>query len=181
MFKPTAEQALRSIQSAARRRLNTALGVMETMKQLESFFDAATAFCIWAESEPAAPVDEVDTAIKLLSKLLSEIHELPKLFDEEVAPELSHEEWLAVYKRFGSLPFNYYASYSEPHNAENPIPGIGDVADDLADIWRDLKSGVLLYRKGNYEAAVWEWRESFRIHWARHAAEALYVFLSWRS
>ena len=82
------------------------------MQQLEAFFDTASAFCTWAESVPAAPEDEADTAIRMLSKLLALVHELPDLFDEEDAPGSTHEEWVAVYKRFGTLPFNYYASYS---------------------------------------------------------------------
>ena len=151
------------------------------MQRLEAFFDTATAFCTWAESVPAAPEKEADTAIKVLSKLLALVHELPELFDEEDAPGIAHEEWLAVYKRFGALPFNYYASYAEPHDTNDPSPGIGDVADDLADTWRDLKGGLALYHKGNYAAAAWEWRESFNIHWGRHAAGALYALQCWRS
>ena len=151
------------------------------MQQLEDFADTATAFCAWAESVAIVPEEEADTAIKMLSKLLALVHELPELFNEEDAPGLTHEEWLAVYKRFGELPFNYYASYSEPHDTNDPSPGIGDVADDLADTWRDLKGGLALYQKGNYAAAAWEWRESFTSHWGRHAAGALYALQCWRS
>ncbi|MFC4728403.1 DUF5063 domain-containing protein [Coralloluteibacterium thermophilus] len=152
------------------------------MQQLDDFFDAATAFCAWAESAPGVPDDEVDTAIKMLSKLLALVHELPELFDEEDAPELTHEEWQVVHKRFlDMLPFNYYASYSEPHDTNDPSPGIGDVADDLADIWRDLKGGLALYHKGNDAAAAWEWRDSFSIHWGRDATSALYALQCWRS
>ncbi|WP_078757722.1 DUF5063 domain-containing protein [Novilysobacter spongiicola] len=151
------------------------------MKQIDAFRDTATAFCKWAESAPVAPADDVDTAIKMLSKLLALVHELPELFDEEDTPGATHEEWLTVYKRFGSLPFNYYASYSEPHDTADPSPGTGDMADDLADTWRDLKGGLALYQKGNYAAAVWEWRESFSVHWGRHASGALHALQCWRS
>ncbi len=151
------------------------------MQQLEAFFDTATAFCTWAESIPAAPEDEANTAIRMLSKLLALAPELPDIFDEEDAPELTHEEWRVVYERFGDLPFNYYLSYAEPHDTEDPAPVVGDVADDLADTWRDLKGGLALYHKGNYAAAAWEWRESFSTHWGRHAAGALYALQCWRS
>lgn len=63
-------------------------------------------------------------------------------------PGLAHEDWLAVYQRFCALPFNEYASYAQPHDREDPSPGIGNVADDLADVWRDLKGGLALYEKG---------------------------------
>jgi len=151
------------------------------MQQLDAFFHTATAFCQWAEGSPALPDDEADTALRLLSQLYAQAHELPPLFDEEDAPELPHEEWLVIYRRFGAMPFNYYAAYSEPHDTADPSPGIGDLADDLADIWRDLKGGLALYQKGNLAAAAWEWRDSFNIHWGRHAAGALYALQCWRS
>lgn len=151
------------------------------MDRLEAFFHTATVFCIWAEGSPALPDEEAATAVSLLSRLYAQANELPELFDEEDAPRLSHEEWLVIYKRFGSLPFNFYAAYSDPHDVEDPTPGTGHLADDLADIWRDLKSGLALYEKGNHAAAVWEWRNSFNIHWGRHAAAALYALQCWRS
>ena len=43
----------------------------------------------------------------------------------------THEEWLIVYKRFGAQPFNYYASYSQPHDTSDPSPDIGDMATIL--------------------------------------------------
>jgi hypothetical protein len=150
------------------------------MQQLEAFFHTATDFCRWTESKPASAESEADTALKLLSKLYSQGHELPDLYDEEEAPALPHEEWLVIYKRFGALPFNYYAEYCEPHNIEEPVPAIGDLADDLADIWRDLKAGLSLYHNGNHAAAAWQWRHSFHTHWGRHAASAIYALQYWR-
>lgn len=151
------------------------------MERLEAFFHTAAEFCRWAEGDPAAPDEEVATALRLLSGLYAQALELPTLFDEADAPGLPHEEWLAIYKRFGSLPFNHYAAYSAPYDTEDPCPGIGDIADDLADIWRDLRGGLALYEKGNRAAAAWEWRDSFNIHWGRHAAGALHAFQCWRS
>ena len=132
-FKPTPHRGVNSVLCATlhavatplRGGLTQALGGTETMQQLKDFFDTATAFCKWAESLPVAPNDDVDTAIRMLSKLLALVHDLPEIFDEEDAPGLTHEEWLVVYKRFGALPFNYYASYSQPHDTSDPSPGIG--------------------------------------------------------
>jgi len=151
------------------------------MQQLDAFFHTSTAFCQWAEGSPALADDEAETALRLLSKLYAQALELPPLFDEEDAPDRSHDEWLAVHRRFAAMPFNFYAAYSEPHDAADPYPGIGDLADDLADIWRDLKRGLALYQKGNLAAAAWGWRNSFDTHWGRHAAGALYALQCWRS
>jgi hypothetical protein len=151
------------------------------MQQLEQFFHTAHAFCHWAESSVSLPEREAATAIKLLSQLCAQVHDIPELFDEEDAPPLPHEAWQLIYKRFAALPFNYYSTYCEPHDLDDPVPAIGDLADDLADIWRDLKGGIALYTAGNHAAAAWEWRESFNIHWGRHATGALNALQCWRS
>lgn len=54
-------------------------------------------------------------------------------------------------------------------------PLTGDLADDLADVYRDLKPGLVLYEGGHIDEAVWHWNFHFNIHWGRHAAEALYA------
>jgi len=51
----------------------------------------------------------------------------------------------------------------------------GSLADDIADIYRDLKKGLEL--KETYprqpEAAIWQWRFGFYSHWGKHAMDAL--------
>lgn len=48
------------------------------------------------------------------------------------------------------------------------------LADDLVDIWRDLKGGLLALDDGAaVQDVVWEWRFGFYSHWGRHATEAL--------
>ncbi|MBE2316684.1 DUF5063 domain-containing protein [Solirubrobacter sp. CPCC 204708] len=48
------------------------------------------------------------------------------------------------------------------------------LGDDLADIWRDLKRGLLALHGGACpDDVAWEWRFSFYTHWGRHATEAL--------
>lgn len=151
------------------------------MRPIQEFADVAAEFCSWAESQPADHSQDADKAVCFLSKLIAHVHQLPEDFDDEDAPRISQDEWLVVYRRFGTLPFNDYVCYADPHITDEPSSGRGDLADDLADTWRDIKGGLLLYRSGNHAAAAWEWRESFCIHWGRHATSALYALQCWRS
>ena len=53
---------------------------------------------------------------------------------------------------------------------------MGDVADDLCDIYRDILPGLRYWEAGGEEghaAVVWEWRFGFITHWGRHAIAAL--------
>jgi hypothetical protein len=51
----------------------------------------------------------------------------------------------------------------------------GSLADDLADIYRDLKEGLVLKetKLRQPEDLIWEWRFAFHSHWGKHAMDAL--------
>jgi hypothetical protein len=51
----------------------------------------------------------------------------------------------------------------------------GSLAGDIADIYRDLKDGLVLMEKNaaSPQNALWEWRFGFDSHWGHHAIGAL--------
>ena len=56
---------------------------------------------------------------------------------------------------------------------------IGDLADDVADIYRDLSAGLALVDAGHALEAQWELRFSFLTHWGRHASGAIRALHCW--
>jgi hypothetical protein len=50
---------------------------------------------------------------------------------------------------------------------------MGTLADDLADIYRDLAEGLSNAEQGHMEDACFDWAQSYQSHWARHAVNAL--------
>jgi hypothetical protein len=51
----------------------------------------------------------------------------------------------------------------------------GDVADDLADTYSDVKAGLLLLERGDAEGALWHWIWTFKLHWGTHVVNALHA------
>ena len=52
------------------------------------------------------------------------------------------------------------------------------LSDDLADIYRDLASGLAEYERGDeagVQDASFDWREGFLSHWGTHATSALHA------
>lgn len=51
----------------------------------------------------------------------------------------------------------------------------GSLADDIADIYFDLKEGFGLRQKHQIqpEKSIWCWRFGFYSHWGKHAMDAL--------
>jgi hypothetical protein len=94
--------------------------------------------------------------------------------DEDVQ-RMSHDAWDVIYKRLGAQlgdVSQYWVVY-DPFTHEPPL--LGDLADDAADIYKDLMEGLAFSEAGKPSEAIWEWKNSFRLHWGRHAAEALYT------
>jgi Domain of unknown function (DUF5063) len=92
----------------------------------------------------------------------------------ENAPDrLSLADYQAIHKRFSSLPFQYYWEVFHPVTDAADEVVAGDVCDDFADIYRDLKDGLAIFDAGNDQLAVFQWSSSFGFHWGRHATSAL--------
>lgn len=142
----------------------------------EKFVSAAREYCSWAEREALTPEEEVKKAIYLIASLYLNALVLSRdgAGEDIDGKEVTNEEWKLILKRFSSFPFNYYSvSYSPANLEEKPVTG--NVADDLADIYRDIKDGLWLYDNGHRVEAVWEWKQTFNTHWGRHAVSALHA------
>lgn len=148
--------------------------------EAEAIAEVARQFCSWAEAEPDTPECDAKTALKYLARLTAALLESADPgFDEGPDPEsISDDQWKTVYSRFSSLPFNSYSTIWNPADVAEEEPVIAELADDLADIYRDLKSGLWLYDRGYVKVALWDWRQSFQSHWGRHATGALYALLA---
>jgi uncharacterized protein DUF5063 len=148
---------------------------------IQSFATVAADYCSWAEAKPRDAATEAAFARRSVAELYRLALDLPNRFCQTNALEISHEDWKTVHTRFGALPFNYYSACFNPLVVPAEEPVAGDLADDLADIWRDLKPGVVLFEERQVEASAYHWRFNFDVHWARHAIGALYALQAWFS
>ena len=158
-------------------------GVSRPEHTVEGFAEVARRFCEWAEGEFGEPPHELRRARLLLAELhLAAVH-LPPLGDagnDEEAARPSHEEWSDLFGKFASFPLNRYWDVFNPLEETGPV--LNSLADDLSDIYRDLKAGLSLFDGGHYADAAWEWRFGFQTHWGQHlvgAQRALHEYLSW--
>ena len=63
----------------------------------------------------------------------------------------------------------------DPYDPDGSAPVMASLSDDIADIYRDLQGGLVAFRAGEIDDAVWEWRFGFDTHWGRHAAHGLFA------
>ncbi len=141
-----------------------------------AFVQTAEAFCAHIER-----ADSVDRALflricfHLISKLLAEALDLPEVDGELNTPAVTRDQYncvvLLLKAQLGQD--DYYNMVFDPYET-GAEPLIGSISDDLADIWRDLSTGLAALRDRSIEDAIEEWRFSFAYHWGlRHATHVL--------
>tara|TARA_R110002096_G_scaffold77896_12_gene183606 strand:- start:125338 stop:125571 length:234 start_codon:yes stop_codon:yes gene_type:complete len=67
---------------------------------------------------------------------------------------------------------------------DDPEPVVGDLADDLGDIYGDIAPALMAWEAGTsrIDDILFEWRGvSFSTHWGVHASQALRVMHKLRS
>ena len=127
---------------------------------------------------------------RFLPELLSEAIRLPDTDphdrasnddpNENLAPKFTHSrlsdsDWSKLFQslrqKLGDA--DLYQEIFNPIEGKNSVTA--SLADDIADVYRDLRDGLSL---ANVEAAspadvIWEWRFGFYSHWGNHAMNAL--------
>lgn len=150
-----------------------------TPDPVASFRRLAEEYCSLIENIEATVEDDVlQRLYRLLPALVVAAQDLPDVepSTERTAPEIGHETWAGRFNAVGAAlgaGVGYWTT-GDVIAREEPEVLYLTLADDLADIWRDLKGPLLLLEDRGEEAdAVWEWRFSASTHWGTHAAEAI--------
>lgn len=145
---------------------------------VDAFIAAANRYCALVERPAQDRVQLLTTVHEALAHCYSEALRLalPRT-DDPTLPEarIPLEAWRDVngriLDRLGSA--DGYWVILDPADGGTAVQA--SLADDLADIWRDLKEGLALHAEGLTGEALWHWRFGFDSHWGVHAAEALRV------
>jgi hypothetical protein len=154
------------------------------------FASVAEEFCSVIDSAPN--LDKIELLVhvyRILPQLIGEAISLPntKLSEDESQEEesrksqararlrLSDAQWRQLYEflkvKLGDL--NLYWEVWDPTKDNEAIHG--SLADDFADIYRDLKEGLNVGEAHQARPAdnIWHWRFGYYSHWGKHAIDAL--------
>lgn len=149
----------------------------------------ANQFCSAVDSAPGIDRAELLTKIyRILPALIDAAISLPDVSrddDDELegssrrrsrAGWFSEQEWDKLYnflkEKLGD--WDLYHQVFDPTEDSEAI--VGTLADDVADIYRDLKDGLAFietHQGSPEEDAIWTWRLLFYSHWGKHAMDAL--------
>jgi hypothetical protein len=143
------------------------------------FREQAERYCALVEGARAYRRREY--AALLVESLAGLVWAAARLPDLEPTPgdlpdQPTHEDWSERAGAVGQIlgQWTQYWTTTETVGDDEPEVTTLPLWDDLADVWRDVKQGLLaLEGDAPVEDVVWEWRWGFWMHWGAHATEAL--------
>jgi len=143
----------------------------------DRFSSEARLFVEWADgtSDPHALTAPV--ALRRVVAVYVAALALPQPWSERVSNHRAPVADLslrlaAVHRRAQAIPLQHYSEIFSPLVPQD-APVVGDLADDLKDIYRDLAAGLHLYDDDKIDDALWEWGFNFQAHWGEHASSAI--------
>jgi hypothetical protein len=168
----------------------------ENLGAARAFVDIATQYCDFIlRVDNREGADVLLEAERLLPALYIAALDLPDTQSSDGPwPEgITHERWRVVFLSLRSSlgVYDRYREIYDPAAMADPSGAIenGDapveasLADDLADIWRDLQAGVRVWPgadEGKRRDLTGYWQESFSSHWGQHLVDALRAIHWWR-
>lgn len=125
--------------------------------------------------------DFLDKSRKILSMIYLKMSLLPRfetIFDDDNEKFVTEEDWDFIHKSVKKkLGFHdEYREVFDPLTHEQLEQSTASIADNIADIYQDLKNFVLLYNVGTEEImndALWECQLNFEEFWGQKLLNAL--------
>jgi Domain of unknown function (DUF5063) len=158
--------------------------MMNDKSSAGSFCQDAQHYCTWCESLNG---HMGRVAIQSLMAIIGScfIKAISLQTTEFVEPAIedstgSRVQQLAKKLDFSALPVQFYRDLFDDSPESDEEPTLGDLYDDLTDIYLELKHGLVLWEAGYFSEAESHWALSYRAHWGRHAVCALKVLFSVR-
>lgn len=173
--------------------------------ELSRFAELAEAFCHLLTNHEYSAAEQLAEVHLLLPHLYASALGLPSrsvLVSEKKGEDEESEDaddrdtvWRAeVPKSAAIAPPNFsrlreflghrtdYRQIFDPHDWSESEEVVGNVLDDLFDIYWDLSRGLYFWHEGATGKAIWVWRCGFENHWGEHATgtlRALYALSAW--
>lgn len=151
------------------------------------FVAVANEYCNFAENAVSFPKrDFLQKSARILPLLYYKASLLPVMdsaFEEGNEKYVTENQYefirLAIISKLGS--HNDYQEVYDPVYRESDEPSYGSLAEDIADIYQDLKDFIMVYRVGTVEImqeALFEIRTRFEQYWGQRLVNALRVIHS---
>lgn len=156
---------------------------MRDEETAQRFAEEVELFAAWVGSDVTPGEADARAVLVRLASLYAAALLLPPvgadLATTEPVQRVDDREWAMVFERARRLPLDLYGAQLDPLVVPAGEAGVGSLADDVADIYRDVVTGLREHRAGRHRAALFEWSFGFRSHWGSHATGAIRALHAW--
>jgi hypothetical protein len=143
--------------------------------QLGEVINTAREYCALIDhAEPADP-SWIERLFRLLPRLHAAITGLKPARGNTLLPvHIDIDERFELFSRLrqGLGERDGYWMEYDNGNAISPLHMSGSLADDLTDIYFDLKPGLELLPQVRHERVLRFWQRSYELHWGQHLVDA---------
>lgn len=124
--------------------------------KVEHFAKIVNSYCAWAEGSSVDVKAEMQMAQRILAELYLAVLDLPDdEFEDDIELEdVTAEQWNTVRDRFANLPIEGHWVIFDPTKDQENDTVFALLSDDLADIYRDVKYGLLLFEAEHISEAI---------------------------
>jgi len=151
-------------------------------RHIVEFVAVANEYCKYAEHAAELKGEEL---LKILQRLLpllylkaSFLPEMNPVFEDGNEKFVTEQDWYKIHDafktKFGTAD-DYLEVFDErADEADGPV--VSSLAENMADIYQDMKDFLLLYQTGTMEVmndALWECRMNFENYWGQKLVNAL--------
>jgi hypothetical protein len=151
------------------------------LKETQDFLLTARSYCSFIQDTDTTDKEFLKGLQGLLLSLYQQARTLAwttlehkEEFKEELSTEGMEKILNSISNRVGAD--RYYWEVFDPTDHNDTKPVCGDLVDDIGDIYKDIKEGLMTFDLGtpaSREDAVWNFRFGFEKHWGGHAISAL--------
>src|SRR5205823_12078341 len=144
---------------------------LRTHPDVVGFVESARKFCALMESRKWDREQWVEAILPTLAQLYANALKLPKVDPDEFQElpsefDVSSERWNELYQGLGAFLSDsrwYWAFFDPTEPRDTKETAIAhDLADDLADIYGDVKPGLNAWDSGvdaYLETIIWDWKD----------------------
>lgn len=140
---------------------------------LAEMVSVAVDYCQLIEDGGKTTHDWLERLFRLLPRLHSAVTALAVLNAEDAPPcPVDLDERFELYSQMRRLLGDRDRYWLEFDAAPEEMHMSGSLADDLTDIYFDLRHGLELFDEIWPQSAAQVWQSSYRVHWGQHLVDA---------
>ena len=142
-------------------------------ESLTEMVDAAGDYCRLIDNAPARPGDWLELLFRLMPRLHAAVTALNAYDTGDIPPcETDLDARFELYSHLRKLLGELDSYWLEFDAAPEEVHMSGSLADDLTDIYFDLRYGLDLLDEVWPQRAAQAWQSSYRMHWGQHLVDA---------